>query len=159
MPRYYTDGMTDLNRDLSFLLNDIARMLRTEVDRHARAYGMTRAQWGILLWLEREPGLSQRQLATILDVEPITVARLVDRLERSGAVERRPDSTDRRVWRLHLAAEAVPLLRDIHRCRHGMADFLTKGLAPGARAAMLDGLVHMKNLLSSERRADARDAA
>ena len=63
---------------------------------------MTRAQWGILIWLERQPGISQKELAELLEVEPITVARLIDRLEARGMVERRPDPRDRRIWRLHL---------------------------------------------------------
>src|ERR1700686_3322275 len=84
--------------DLLFLLHDVARLLRGEADRRASAHGMTRAQWVILFWLERQPGLSQKELAEILEVEPITVGRLVDRLELRGMVERRPDARDRRIW-------------------------------------------------------------
>ena len=74
---------------------------------------MTRAQWAILIWLERQPGLSQKELAEILEVEPITVARLIDRLEERGMVERRPDPRDRRIWRLHLLpAGAAGAARD-----------------------------------------------
>ena len=94
--------MHDFQRDLMFLLHDVARLLRVDADKRARAHGMTRAQWGILIWLERQPGLSQKELAEILEVEPITVARLIDRLESRGMVERRPDPKDRRIWRLHL---------------------------------------------------------
>ena len=77
--------------DLLFLIHDVARLVRQEADRRARAHGMTRAQWVILIWLERQPGLSQKELAEILEVEPITVARLIDRLEARGMVERRAD--------------------------------------------------------------------
>ncbi|MBV9117137.1 MAG: MarR family transcriptional regulator, partial [Acetobacteraceae bacterium] len=72
---------------------------------------MTRAQWAILIWLERQPGISQKELAELLEVEPITVARLIDRLEARGMVERRPDPRDRRIWRLHLCDPAFPVLR------------------------------------------------
>ena len=92
----------NFQRDLMFLLHDVARLLRVDADKRARAHGMTRAQWGILIWLERQPGLSQKELAEFLEVEPITVARLIDRLEARGMVERRPDPKDRRIWRLHL---------------------------------------------------------
>ena len=85
-----------------FLLHDVARLLRVEADKRARQHGMTRAQWAILIWLERQPGISQKELSEILEVEPITVARLIDRLEARGMVERRPDPRDRRIWRLHL---------------------------------------------------------
>jgi len=97
-------------RDLLFLLHDVARLLRVDADKRASAHGMTRAQWGILIWLDRQPGLSQKELAELLEVEPITVARLIDRLEARGMVERRPDPKDRRIWRLHLRPPARAML-------------------------------------------------
>ena len=83
--------LSHFERDLLFLLHDVARLLRVDADKRARLHGMTRAQWGILIWLERQPGISQKELAELLEVEPITVARLIDRLELRGMVERRPD--------------------------------------------------------------------
>ena len=80
---------------------------------------MTRAQWGILANLERHPGLLQKELAEILEVEPITVARLIDRLEARGMVERRADPSDRRCWRLHLTDASRPLMSEID---HQMTD-------------------------------------
>ena len=100
------DKVTDFQRDLLFLLHDVARLLRVDADKRARLHGMTRAQWGILIWLERQPGISQKELSELLEVEPITVARLIDRLEARGMVERRPDPRDRRIWRLHLQPAA-----------------------------------------------------
>ena len=73
--------MTEIRRDLLFLLHDVARLLRLDADKRAREHGMTRAQWILLIWLERQPGITQKELAEIIEVEPITVARLVDRLE------------------------------------------------------------------------------
>ncbi len=75
-------------RDLMILLHDVARILRTRADRAARAHGMTRAQWIILARLARQPGMSQNELAAICEVEPITVGRLIDRLEARGLVDR-----------------------------------------------------------------------
>src|SRR3984957_7580242 len=103
---YRTFLVHDFQRDLLFLLHDVARLLRVDADKRARQHNMTRAQWGILIWLTRQPGISQKELAEFLEVEPITVARLVDRLEARGVVERRPDPRDRRIWRLHLLPPA-----------------------------------------------------
>ena len=74
--------------ELFYLLHDVARLMRTRFDRFARSFGMTRAQGMILLKLHLKPGLSQNELAEILEVEPITVARLIDRLEAGGFVKR-----------------------------------------------------------------------
>lgn len=141
------------SRDLLFLLNDVGRLLRVEADCRARAHGMTRAQWSILMWLERQPGLSQKELADLLEVEPITVARLVDRLEARGLVERRADPRDRRIWRLHLRPEAGPVLADIAAQRADLLHTLTSGLDPAARETLTASLLHMKAALAAERRA------
>src|SRR3954471_8727941 len=101
--------MPDLHApNLLILLSDVARLIRTQADRRARAHGMTRAQWMILVRLRRCGGMTQRELAEILEVEPITVGRLVDRLAARGLVERRADPADRRVWRLHLTPAGDP---------------------------------------------------
>ena len=131
-------------RDLMFLLHDVARLLRVDADKRARAHGMTRAQWGILIWLERQPGLSQKELAEFLEVEPITVARLIDRLESRGMVERRPDPKDRRIWRLHLSPPAIPVLREIDRQREQMREMVTSGLDETAIDTMTEALQTMK---------------
>src|ERR1700722_10712889 len=128
--------LTDFQRDLLFLLHDLGRLLRVDADKRARTNGMTRAQWGILLWLDREPGISQKELGELLEVEPISVARLVDRLEARSMVERRPDPKDRRIWRLHLCPAAHPALHEIHRHRAAMARRLTAGIDPATLDTM-----------------------
>ncbi len=85
-------------------------MLRTYADQVARQYGMTRAQWAVLKRLERNQGLKQSELAEMLDLQPITLTRLVDRLCESGLIERRPDANDRRAKRLFLTPAAQPLM-------------------------------------------------
>ncbi|HEX4262134.1 MAG TPA: MarR family transcriptional regulator [Acetobacteraceae bacterium] len=142
------------DHDLLFLLHDVAWLLRTDADRRARAHGMTRAQWVILVWLDRQPGLSQKELAEILEVEPITVARLIDRLEARSMVERRPDPRDRRIWRLHLCEPARPVLAEIEEQRAAMLELVTADLDPGRRAVMTDCLRRMKATLCAERHAD-----
>ncbi len=147
--------MTDFQHDLLFLLHDLGRQLRVDADKRARAHGMTRAQWGILLWLERQPGLSQKELSELLEVEPISVARLVDRLEARSMVERRPDPKDRRIWRLHLCPPAYPELNEIHRHRTAMAHRLTAGIDPATLDAMVEVLITMKTTLTQEPRVTA----
>jgi DNA-binding MarR family transcriptional regulator len=137
-------------RDLLFLLHDVARLLRVDADKRARAHGMTRAQWGILIWLERQPGLSQKELAELLEVEPITVARLIDRLEARGMVERRPDPRDRRIWRLHLSPPAFAVLGDIDEQRAAMTGMVTSGIDEDSRTVMIETLVRMKATLTRD---------
>ncbi len=144
--------MDEYGHDLLFLLNDLGRLLRVATDCRARAYGMTRAQWVILMWLRRAPGLSQKELADYLEVEPITVARLVDRLEARSMLERRPDGRDRRIWRLHLRPEATPLLAEIDRHLNGFLETINEGLSPATRRTVVDALIQMKSNLTAERR-------
>jgi DNA-binding MarR family transcriptional regulator len=138
--------------DLLFLMHDLARQLRVDADRRASANGMTRAQWIILLQLERQPGLSQKELAELLEVEPITVARLIDRLEERGMVERRDDPHDRRIWRLHLCSPAEPVLVDLRRERADMMRMATQGLDPALVEALHTGLQRIKaNVIAGTR--------
>ncbi len=99
-----------LNREFAFTLNDVARMLRTYADHKASQFGITRAQWAVLVRLDRFEGLKQSELAEMLDLQPITLTRLLDRLCESGLIERRADPNDRRAKRLFLTAAARPLL-------------------------------------------------
>src|SRR5579863_4630713 len=142
--------MQQFDRDLMLLLNDVARLLRTRFDQRARARGMTRAQWVILARVNANPGLSQNELASILEVEPISVGRLIDRLEVRGLVERRPDPGDRRIWRLHLLPGAEPVLDEISKARDILGDQLLEGVAPAVRTKMVDALLKMKNNLTAE---------
>jgi len=111
-----------------FLLHETARLMRRDFERRSRTSGLTRAQWAVLANLERTEGTSQAALADVLDIEPITLVRLIDRLESAGWVERRPDPDDRRVRRLYLTATARPLMEQFHE------------LAAATREAALAGL-------------------
>src|ERR1700745_1802024 len=136
--------------DFLFLLYDVARTMRTRADQRARARGMTRAQWVILARLERQPGLPQNELAAIVEGEPITIARLVDRLEARELVVRKADPRDRRVWRLHLTPAAAPILREIGKYRAELHDLITAGMTPSLQKALTDGLLQMKANLAAE---------
>jgi len=142
--------MKNLDRDFVIVLNDVARRMRIRFDQWARNYGMTRAQGLILARLERQPGLSQNELAIICEVEPITVGRLVDRLEARGFLERRPDPADRRIRRLHLLPASAPILAAIHDYREALEEYLIDGLDPSMLEAMLEAMLHMKNKLATE---------
>jgi MarR family transcriptional regulator, transcriptional regulator for hemolysin len=102
-----------LNREFGFILNDVARMLRTYADHKASQFGITRAQWVVLVRLDRFEGLKQAELAEMLDLQPITLTRLLDRLAECGLIERRPDPNDRRAKLLYLTPKARPLLEQL----------------------------------------------
>jgi MarR family transcriptional regulator, transcriptional regulator for hemolysin len=150
---------TATNDEFLFLLNDVARLMRTRADQRARRRGMTRAQWVILIWLERQPGLSQNELAALVEVEPITVGRLVDRLEARGLVERCADPKDRRVWRLRLTPAANAALDEIKDYRAELHELITAGLDAAKLQTMTDVLVRMKANLSAELREPSKAGA
>ena len=102
-----------INREFAFILNDVARMLRTYADHKAAQFGITRAQWVVLARLDRSEGLKQSELAEILDLQPISLTRLLDKLCESGLIERRADPIDRRAKRLFLTPAARPLLEKL----------------------------------------------
>ncbi len=94
--------MDDMSDDLGFLIGDTSRLLRRSFDERARSKRVTRPQWRVLGLLKRFDGSTQVALADMLDVEPITMGRMIDRLQEAGLIERRPDPADRRAWRVHL---------------------------------------------------------
>jgi len=140
----------NFDRDLMILLHDVARLLRTRSDQRARMRGMTRAQWVILARLARQPGISQNEMANLCDVEPITIGRLIDRLEAHGLVERRADPKDRRVRRLHLLPAAEPILEEITEYREMLNEEIVEGLDERARTKLTDTLVFIKSKLTAE---------
>jgi MarR family transcriptional regulator for hemolysin len=102
-----------LNRVFAFIINDVARMLRTYADYKGAQFGVTRAQWAVLARLDRFEGLKQSELAEMLDLQPITLTRLLDRLCENGLIERRADPNDRRAKRLFLTPAARPMLEQL----------------------------------------------
>jgi DNA-binding MarR family transcriptional regulator len=129
--------------------------MRTYADQMARAHGMTRAQWVILARLERQPDLSQNELAALAEVTPMTIARLIDRLEALGLVKRCMDPKDRRIWRLRLTPAAAPLLGEIREMRAKLHAVMTKGIEAAVLDTMGVGLRQMKENVSSQRLAEA----
>lgn len=116
--------MTD---SLGFLLADVSRLIRKRFDERARLIGATRAQWRTLIVVMRNQGINQGGLADLLEVEPITLCRMIDRLEEAGLVERRRDPADRRAWLIHLTPKAGPVLEKVR----GIADSLFEQVLDG----------------------------
>jgi MarR family transcriptional regulator, transcriptional regulator for hemolysin len=133
-----------IERDLAFLLSDAARLLRTCADQEARRFGMTRAQWGVLFRLQRAEGLKQSELADILEVQPITLTRLIDRLCDNGLIERRSDPNDRRAKRLFLTPAAKPVLERLTAVTEEMMAQVLAGLDRPAREATVAALDAIK---------------
>ena len=98
---------------LGFLLHDVARLLKKRFEQNSRGSGLTRSQWQILAYLAQNEGINQKGLAELLEIEPITLGRIVDRLEATGLIERNPHPTDRRAWLLHLMPAARPKLDQV----------------------------------------------
>jgi DNA-binding MarR family transcriptional regulator len=105
--------MEDHSPTLGFLLHDVARLLKRRFEQNARGTGLTRSQWQVLALLAQNEGIHQGKLAELLDIEAITLGRIVDRLETQGLIERRPHPSDRRIWLLHLTEAAQPKLTQL----------------------------------------------
>lgn len=129
-------GMSD---SIGFLVSDVARLLRRRFDERARTIGVTRPQWRALTALSRAEGLNQGALAERLEVEPITLCRMIDRLEEAGLVERRRAPTDRRAWHIYLTDKSRPLLEQLR----GLADDLSSQALDGLATDQQDRLTAM----------------
>jgi MarR family transcriptional regulator, transcriptional regulator for hemolysin len=136
--------LTDTSRRVPFLMHDIARRSRYRFDARARSRGITRAQWRVLIMLSRVDGPTQSDLAEMLDVERITLCRMVDRLAEAGMVERRADPSDRRVWRLHLTERATPVVDELSAIANEMEEDMLEPLSAEQRELLT-------NLLSTVR--------
>ena len=119
-----------VNREIAFTIMDVASMLRTYADQRARQFGISRAQWAVLVRLDRTEGLKQSELAEILDLQPISLTRLLDRLADNGLIERRPDPNDRRANRLYLMPAARPLLDQLADLGADMMEEVLDGSMP-----------------------------
>jgi MarR family transcriptional regulator for hemolysin len=137
-------------RELAFALHDAARMLRTYSDQRARELNTTRAQWAVLARLQRCEGVKQTELAEALDVAPITLGRLIDKLASAGLVERRDDPDDRRAHRLYLTEKAAPALSALGALAEDVMGRALSGLDERAIRTIRDGLMTIKANLKNE---------
>ncbi|MBS0249029.1 MAG: MarR family transcriptional regulator [Proteobacteria bacterium] len=139
--------MPTLKKEIAFLLNDVARLLKTYADQTARSYGATRSQWAVLSRLNRSEGLKQSELAELLDLQPISLTRLLDRLSDNGLIERRPDPNDRRVNRLYLKPAARPLLEELTALGEELMGQVLEGLDDNSVNRLLGDLGVMRENL------------
>ena len=139
--------MPTVQREIAFMIMEVARLLKTYADQRARQYGMTRAQWAVLFRLDRSEGLKQSELAELLDLQPITLTRLLDRLSDNGLIERRADPNDRRADRLFLTPAARPLLERLTVLGEDMMGTVLAGLDAKTSERMLRDLGLVKENL------------
>jgi MarR family transcriptional regulator, transcriptional regulator for hemolysin len=138
MPR----GSVDMN--FLFTLGELQRLVRLYADKQAARYGITRAQWAVLAKVERIEGLKQTELAELLEMQPITLTRLIDKLCDNGWIERRADLTDRRVNRLYLRKAARPLLGKLSGLRSEITATALDGINPSDAHRLLALLESIK---------------
>jgi DNA-binding MarR family transcriptional regulator len=134
-----------LKREIVAQLVESSRLLRNYVDQRAKGRGTTRAQWVVLFRLRQQEGLSQVDLAEVLELQPISLVRLLDRLVEQALVERRPYPADRRANRLYLTAKGRQLVDDLDSLRDAIAADVLRDVPDAALQATLDTLVAIKS--------------
>jgi MarR family transcriptional regulator for hemolysin len=136
--------MCAVDSNFAFDVAETAHALRREFDRRASEHGVTRAQWRVLVRLARNDGLKQVALAEALDLEPITLCRMIDRLEEAGLAERRRDEEDRRAWRIHLTARALPVVETLRAVAADFFDEALDGIPEADQARVRDVLARVR---------------
>lgn len=137
-----------MEENIAALMADASRMMRRSFDARARTIGVTRPQWQVLTVLKRHEGINQGGLAEILEVEPITVCRMVDRLQEAALVERRPDPADRRSWRLFLTPKALDLLGTLRPLADEMIEQALAGITEDERQTLRRSLDRIRQNLA-----------
>jgi MarR family transcriptional regulator, transcriptional regulator for hemolysin len=149
------------DRTFGFLVHDVSRLIRRRFERQARQTGLliTRRQAAVVLYIARNEGVSQAEVAAWLDIEPIALVRMLDKLHEEGLVERRAHPTDRRVRTLWLTSRAEPVVERILEINQTIREESFAGLEPGTRVAMIAALGSIKdNLILQEEAAGDRAA-
>jgi DNA-binding MarR family transcriptional regulator len=130
------------------MVADVSHLMRRAFDERARSSGLSRPQWRVLTMLRRHEGINQGGLAELVEVEPITLCRMVDRLQEAELVERRADPSDRRAWRLHLTDKARALLEEMRPMAFSLFDDAMTGLDPAERSDLFRMLERIRTNLS-----------
>jgi len=144
----------DLNKSFGFVLYETARLLAKRFDQRAKVLGLTRAQMQLLAYLVTNEGINQAGLAELLEIEPISLARLIDRMEQAGWVERRPDPKDRRAWLLFVTEKVKPVFAKMVEVGQVVRSEALAGLSAAERTQILDMMLRVRRNLS-EKGADA----
>ena len=148
----------NLDRNIGFVMHDVARLMRTGFDRRVRQLGLTRSQWWVLTFLYRREGVTQSELAEDLDIEKATLGRLLDRLETSRWVERRADARDRRVKRLYLTPAIAELMATMRQIAADMRIESLAGIAAQESEQLVDTLLKIKRNLLRQGNGSAKSA-
>jgi MarR family transcriptional regulator, transcriptional regulator for hemolysin len=133
---------------LGFLLHDVARLLKKRLEQNSRGSGLTRSQWQVLTNLAQNEGINQKGLAELLEIEPITLGRILDKLQTRGLVERHPHPTDRRTWLLHLTPAARPKLEQVRELGDATRSEALAGVSEVDRRRLLKTLQALKTNLT-----------
>ncbi|MBF6601545.1 MAG: winged helix-turn-helix transcriptional regulator [Sphingorhabdus sp.] len=126
-----------MSDNIGFIIGDISRLIRRTFDKRAKSIGVTRPQWRVLTWLQRHEGLNQSALAERLELDAMTLCRMVDRLQAAELVERRADADDRRAWKLFLTAKGRTLTQQLEPIGEDLLEKALTGLAGDERAQLL----------------------
>jgi DNA-binding MarR family transcriptional regulator len=141
----------DPDRSVGFLINDVARLLRRNFNRRVQTLGLTQAQWRAVVHLSRNEGMTQVELADCLEIQPITLTRLIDRMEAAGWVERRNHPLDRRAMQLYLTPKSEPILEEMHALAADTVATAVAGMPASGQKQLIEDLQHMKrNLAAAE---------
>ncbi len=132
---------------LGFLLHDVARLLRKRFEQRAKGLGLTRSQWQTLAYLANNEGIHQGGLADMLEIEPITLVRILDKLAERGLIERRQHPTDRRIWLLYMREAARPLLAEMRVLGEQTRGEALQSISPEQREQLFEILSVMKTNL------------
>jgi DNA-binding MarR family transcriptional regulator len=136
-------------KTFGFLVTDVTRLMRKHFDRRAVRFNLTRAQWRALKRLSHDEGMRQNELAEQLEMEPIAIGRVIDRLQKAGFVERRADPADRRAWRLHLTPRAHGVVDDMEQISSELFRQAQRGISAADMKAMMGMLTRMKDNLNA----------
>lgn len=140
--------MADGTDRFGFLLHDAARLMRKRFEARASAYGLSAAQWRLLVRLVKDEGVAQARLAELLEIEPISVSRLLDRMEEGGWVERRQDAKDRRVRIVFPTVKSRDAFAEVRGMAGEVYEEALAGLSPETRKATIQGLTAIVSNLS-----------
>lgn len=139
-----------MERRVGTVLAQVARLMRRAFDERAREIGVTKPQWQVLGVLQRFQGINQGGLADILEVEPMTAGRMIDRMQEAGLVERRADPADRRAWRLHLTRRGSEIIELLQPLSLDTSEEALEGISPADREQLLHTLERMLENLTGK---------
>lgn len=153
---YYIEPMDE---NIGSMLAQVSRLFRRRFDERARSIGVTRPQWQVLSLLRQYAGCNQGMLAELLEVEPISLGRMIDRLQEAGLVERRADPADRRAWRLFLTEKGDALVEQLRPCARETFDLALDGISEPDQAQLMALLARIRANLLPAGRASAGEGA